>query len=670
MENIFSPLTINSMVLKNRIMMAPMGLHFTNDGFVNDRIIKFYEKRAEGGVGLIDVGACTIHELAGNNNFIRIDHDKYIPQLTKLVSEVKKHGAKIIAQLYHPGSSAYSWILEGKQSISSSVVRNDFSGEVPRALLLEEIPGVQQQFVDAALRTQKAGFDGIDVIGAAGYLISQFLSPVRNKREDAYGGPLENRMRFGLEIVQKLRAQLGKDYPLFFKLAANEFVKGGHGLPEARIFARELEAAGIDCLITGGGWHETKVPQLTMNVPEGTWTYLAKEMKKVISIPVVTCNQIRNPSVAEEILRNGLADIVAMGRQLIADPEYVTKVKEGRSGDINFCVGCLQGCFDKGTRQEAVGCLVNPGAGKEYETRKVPAAAAKRVMVIGGGAAGMAAALALSDRGHKVTIYEKTGVLGGQLPLVSVPRDRRPFQLFQDYLTSQVNKRGITTRLNCEVTPAKIIADTPDAVVVATGAKPVAPNIPGIQRPHVFQAWDVLRERVSTGKNIVILGGGATGCETASFLAMKGTISPEALQHLFLNDAEDAITLKELSTKGVKNVTIVEMLPKIGNGIGQSTKWAIIQNLKKIGVQLLPNTKAISIEEDYVLVQKEGKEEKVYCDSIVLALGAKSDNSISSKIDKSIKEVHTIGDAARVGTILDAVHQGFEIAGKVGSKNG
>ncbi len=661
MSILFSPIAINSMTVRNRFFMAPMGLHYTPDGFINERTVAFFRERAKGGVGLIDVGGCRIHELAGGASFIGIDDDKYIEGLGRLTAQVHAYGAKIIAQLYHPGSSIHAFMLPGKTPISSSEVRSEFSGQLPRALLREEIPWVQGHFVEAAIRAQKAGFDGVDILGSAGYLISQFLSPIRNKREDDYGGPLENRMRFALEIVDKVRGAVGKGFPIFFKMAANEFMKGGNGLREARIFAVELERAGVDCIITAGGWHETKVPQMVMSVPAGTWLYMAKTLKEVVRIPVVTCNQMRDPLVAEAALRDGVADMVGMARQFLADPHYPLKVQEGRLGDINYCIACLQGCFDRAMQMQPVSCLVNPMVGREGEWAVEAVAVPKRVVVVGGGPGGMEAAMVLASRGHKVTLHERSGSLGGQLPIVASPPGRKAFDLLRRYLSGQLIRHGVEVRLNSEADVEKILGEGPDAVVLATGGEPMVPSIPGVDLPHVHRAWDVLMGIADVGRDVVVLGGGATGCETALFLAMKGTLDAEALRYLFLQDAEDVETLKGLLTTGTKKVKLVEMLPKIGQDIGASTRWAVLQDLRRHRVEIVTRAEARRITPHGVVVVVDGKEVLLECDSVVLALGTVSVNPLEGALEGKVPGLYVIGDAKRPRKALDAVHEGFEV---------
>ena len=662
---LFSPITINGVTIKNRLMMGPMGLFYTADGHVNSRIISFFRERARGGVGLIDVGACRIHELAGGSHFIGLDDDIYIPGLRELTSKVHAYGTKILAQLYHPGSAIHAFLLPGKQTVSSSEVRSDFSGQVPRALLAEEIPWVQGHFVDAALRAKKAGFDGVDILGAAGYLISQFLSPVRNRREDQYGGTLENRMRFALETVDQMRGAVGKDFPIFFKMAANEFMHGGNGLAEGRIFAVELERAGVDCIITAGGWHETHVPQIVGSIPPGNWLYLARSLKEAVRIPVITGNQIRDPRMADAVIRDGIADIVVMARPFLADPHFPNKAVEQRFADINHCIGCLQGCFDRPREGKPVGCMVNPLAGREAEIRISPAKKSKNVIVVGGGPGGLAAAAILAQRGHRVTLHEAAASPGGQLSLAAVPPGRSPFSLFIDYLTRQMDQQAVTVTLNSPVTAEEILKEQPDAVVLATGAIPWAPDIPGMHLPHVRSAWDVLAGNVTVGKHVMILGGGATGCETALFLAKKGALGAESLAWLFLHDAEESRVLRELCTKGVKHVSIIEKLLQVGMAVGPSTRWTVIQNLKRFGVGLLTQTEVKAIETEGVVVSQNGREERLACDTVVTAFGVRPHNPLEDRLKGKVNEIHVIGDAKEARKAIDAVCEGFEAGLKI-----
>jgi 2,4-dienoyl-CoA reductase (NADPH2) len=659
--NLFSSININSLELKNRIVMTAMHLGYTPEGFVSDRLISFYRARAKGGVGLIIIGGCPIDDQGSMSGMIRIDDDRYIPGLKKLTESIKKEGAGIAAQLYQAGRYVHSSMIGGKKPISASAVRSTFTGETPRALDPDEIPLVQDRFAEAALRAKKAGFNAVEILGSAGYLISQFLSPITNKREDKYGGSFENRMRFGLEVVEKVRATVGGDYPVFIRLAGNDFMKGGNKNEEARIFARELEKASIDLINITGGWHETRIPQLTMSVPQGAYVYLARGVKSAVSIPVLASNRINDPSIAEKVLRNGEADLVTMARALIADPELPKKAYEGKVDQIYHCIACNQGCFDKIFLAEPVTCMVNPAAGLEKESVIEKAVRPKKVLVIGGGVAGMKAAVTAAERGHHVTIVEATDRLGGQIRLNELIPGRTELILAYYDLTNHLERLDIEILLNTEVDREFVKNMGPDAVIMATGAKPLIPDIKGIEDKKVVMARDLLSGKVKVGGNVIILGGNAVGLETALYVASQGTISPETLYFLASNTAETWDTLETLINRGNKEVIVVEMMNKYGIDIGSSTRWTILKDLKRLGVKIITGARALRIDESGLEINKGGKKEILKADSIVIATGSKSVNRLKEEIEDLVNEFHVIGDAMEPRKALDAIREGFAV---------
>lgn len=662
---LFSPIKIKNMELRNRIVMPAM--HFLNswDGQLLPHHFDYFVERAKGGVGLIIIGGCTIDETSGAKNMISVAHDKFLPELSALAQAVHAQGAKIAAQLYHAGRYAHSWLMGGKQSVSSSSVRSKFTGETPRELSLPEIKQIQKNYALAAGRVKKAGFDAVEVIASAGYLISQFLSPLVNRRKDEYGGDYENRMRFGLEVAQEIRREVGPDFPLIFRVAGNEFMEGGLANKEAQIFCRELEKVGVDMINVTGGWHETRVPQITMNLPRGGFVYLARGIKEAVSIPVMACNRINDPILAEKILRSGQADLIGFARALIADPELPNKAYWGRLEDINYCIACNQGCFDPIFEQKPQTCLVNPRAGAEGKLTIIPAPVKKKVMIIGGGPAGMEAARVAALRGHRVALYEKKERLGGQLPLAAAPPGRQEFLTFAHYLEKQLKKLQVPIYLGTEATVLHVEMEKPDVLILATGAEPIVPDIKGVDQPHVLKAWDVLAEEVNTGREVVIIGGGAVGLETALFLAHQGTLDPETLHFLIFNQAEPMENLKSLLYHGLKKVTVVEMVRKLGADIGLSTRWTILQDLARLGVKTLTKARAQEITKEGVLIQREDKEEFLPADTIILATGAKPVNSLYQPLQNKFKEIYLIGDAKEPRRALEAVAEGFAVAREI-----
>ena len=468
---LFSPVTINGMTLRNRIVMTAMHLGYTPTGEANDRLVEFYRRRAEGGVGFIIVGGCIIDEFGGMQSMISLNDDRFIPGLERLTEAVKGHGAKIGAQLYQAGRYAHSAMIGGREPISSSAVRSKLTGETPRALELDEIPGVQDRFAEAALRAKRAGFDAVEILGSAGYLISQFLSPITNLREDRYGGDLKNRMRFGLETVEKVRKAVGPDYPVLMRLAGNDFMEGGNTNRESALFAAEAEKVGIDLFDVTGGWHETRIPQLTMGVPRKAYLYLAQGIKSSVSVPVLASNRINDPALGEQILRDGEADLVTMARALIADPDLPKKAREGNTETISHCIACNQGCFDEVFKLQPVTCMVNPMAGRETEKRLLPTENPKKVLVAGGGPAGLKAACTAAERGHRVTLVEKDRKLGGQLLLNRLIPGREEMLTAARDLISNLKALDVEVLIGKEADPEFIRKLSPDAAIIATGAQ-------------------------------------------------------------------------------------------------------------------------------------------------------------------------------------------------------
>lgn len=662
-EKLFEPLTINKMKLSNRIVMTAMHLNYTPQGDLTPQFFDFYRERVAGGVGLIIIGGCTIDLVAGGTFMVGAWDDKFIEGHAKFVEAMKaeNHDVKIGAQLYHAGRYAMSW-LTGAQPVSASpLAAGRMNPEQPRALALDEIPEFQQHFVDAALRMKKAGFDSVEVIASAGYLICQFLSPVTNKRKDEYGGPFENRVRFGVETIQKTRLALGDDYPLFVRVAGADHVPGGHTNLEAVKVAEYFEKAGVDAINVTGGWHEAQVPQLTMGVPRGTYVYLAHNIKKKVGVPVVACNRINNPYLAEDILREGKADIIGVARGLIADPEFPNKAKNGKAHLIRKCIGCNQGCFDHVFMGSDVNCLVNYRAGRELKyssSEKAPTS--KKVVIIGAGPAGCEAARIAAERGHKVILLEKDFRIGGALHLCAAPPGREEFLEFVDFLDESLLDLGVDVRLSTEVTVDQVLKMSPDIVLFATGAIPMLPPfVENAKTKNLFLAKDVLNGKENCYGSTVIVGGGAVGCETALYIAHQGRLSAEAAAFLIETGADTAERVAQLLIEPVRQVTIVEMLPKIGEDIGKTTRWTMMLDLKRSSVAIRKETKVIILEENGVLIESDKNQELLQCDNVVIATGYKPENSFAKTLEEAGLTVKILGDAKSPRRAIEAVEDGF-----------
>ncbi len=658
---LLEPMQIGNLDLKNRMAMPAMHHAYTPDGFVNERLIAYYRTRAEGGAALITVGGCTIDDFGGGAGFIGLNDDKYLPGLQQLAAAVKGGNAAVAAQLYHAGRYAFS-IMTGKQAIAPSPIASRLTREEPREMTLEDIEKVMESFAAAAGRARIAGFDAVEIIASAGYLICQFLSPLTNQRTDEYGGTFENRCRFGVEVVKRIRRETGDDFTLLVRLSGHDFMPGGSTNQEAALFARKLEEAGVHGINVTGGWHETRVPQTTGDLPRGGFAYLAQGIKEAVDVPVIASNRINDPEVAEAILRNGQADMINFGRPLLADPQLPHKVKAGLPGSIRKCIACNQGCMDMVFSARAVHCTVNPVAGRESEVQVTPAATPRRVLVVGGGPAGMEAACTAAARGHHVTLWEKDAKLGGQLHYAASAPGKQEFLSLLDYYQEELKARGVMVALLQEATVEKITEFNPEAVILATGSLPLEPPFPVNRAWGVISAREALAQKVPLGKNVVVVGGGSVGCEAALAVAQIGTINGENLKFLMENDAESLETLKALLNRGIKNVTIVEQFKGLGKDLGITTRWVVLKHIRRMGIKAKDQSRVVEVNEKGVVVEKDGNAAVIPADAVILAVGARSVNLLEVPLRDQVKELHVIGDAAEPRKITEAIQEGFEIA--------
>ncbi len=664
MKRLFSGIKAGTLELKNRIVLLSMQLGYAEGGFATDAFIRFYEDRARGGAGLLIVGGAHVHPHGtGGVNFLAIDDDKYIPDLKKLTDTIRSAGSKSCLQLLHSGRYAFS-LLTGEQPVSASEVESPLSGDVPRALSVEEIAGMVTLFTEAARRAKEAGFDSVEICGSTGYLISQFLSSYTNRRTDEYGGSLENRMRFAKEIVRSIKQELGEDYPVVFRLSFDDYVEGGTGLDETRPIARALEQEGVDLLDMQVGWHEAKVPTSAMLVPRAAFAYLAGAIKREVSIPVIVTNRINDPLLAEELLQDGVADLIGMARALIADPELPNKAMTGRREEIAPCIACNQGCMDGIFMGRPVACLVNPAAGQEADFEIRPAAESKKVMVVGAGPGGMEAARVLAVRGHSVTLVEKEKELGGQLTFCGIAEDRGEFRSYLKHLVHEVNRLDIDIVTEEQATERSILASDPDVVIVATGARQDLPEIPGIERPHVCTAESVLRREADLWGKVVILGGGHIGCEVALYAAQRGAMPTDVARFLVRHGAlDDDAALTYM--KQTRPVTIVEQRKKVAAYYGRTSRFGILQSLRSYGVTLMTNTKCIEIGDGAIVIETEEGQSTLEADTVVITSGYVEENVLYEQLKDKVPELHIIGDARKLKSCQQAVLEGAKLARQI-----
>jgi len=656
---LFTAITINRLEIKNRIAYPALGLLYSYDGTLNDRYYEYFREKAKGGAGLVTVGPVGI-DIAGSGRIaLSLASDDRVPDFAKLAQIIKSEGARTFVQLFHAGAYSYSMLTDGVQPIAPSAVYSKYSKQMPREMTLEDIEIVQKAYVDAALRAKEAGFDGVEIIASAGYLITQFLSPITNKRTDKYGGSFENRVRFPKEVIEKVRQAVGKDFPISIRMAGNDFVPGSNTSRETPLFAKVYEEAGVDIINVTGGWHEARVPQLPMELPRAGYAYLAANIKKAVNVPVMASNRISSPDEAERILRDSMADMVNLGRVLIADPYWPKKAMQGKAKLIRPCVGCNQGCTDTLFSGMPVGCILNARAGYEFERSIVKTSQPLKIMIVGAGPGGLEAAVRAKEAGHEVEIYEKENEIGGQLYIAAAPPNKQELLEIIRYYKAMIEEYSIPVHYNTTVTIELINKKKPDHVIVATGAEALKPPIKGIDLPHVYSAWDILRDNPNLGRNVAVIGGGAVGIETALFIAHKGTLSPEALHFLMFYDAEPVDRLKELITKGTSAVTIIEMLPSIGKDVGRSTKWIMKVGLEKFGVNVITSAKVTEITDKAVVFSKENKTVAQEFDNVVIAVGSKPFNPLEQELQKAGIAYTIIGDCKKIGKINDAIHEAF-----------
>ncbi len=683
-QNLFSAGRIGKVVIKNRIVMPPVEVGMANyDGTPSEQIMNYLEARAEGGAGLIIPGITRVNDLHGaaHPRQLALSHNRHIEPMKKLVDRIHKHDAKIFIQLHHPGRQSLSlmvlswpmlqvtgkivpgfwkifphmvpateWFYENIWApavVAPSAVPCQHSKQKTRALKNAEIKSLVNDFVHGAIRAKKSGADGVELHAAHGYLIQQFLSTRTNKRTDEYGGSLENRMRFLLEMIDGIRYACGVDFPVIVRLSVDEYYRCigetdcGIELAEGVEMARRLEKAGVDAIDVSSATYETMNYWLEPTTFATGWRKnLAQAVKDAIKIPVIAANLIRSPGQAEDQLSQGVQDFVALGRQHLADPEWANKSFAGRTADIKRCINCLW-CFESlninGRKGLPLECAVNPRLGRERETAQAAQSGKGRVVaVVGAGPAGLMAAETLAGRGFQVEVFEKNAFVGGQLQLANKPPKKEKIGWCFNDLENAARRNGAVIHCGVECSPEMIIKLNPYAVIVATGGSAIKPPIPGSDQLHVCTVTEILNGSVNVaGKKVAVIGSGMTGLETAEKLAEDGN-----------------------------SILIVEMLEKIGPDAYQQNFDDVMSRLKDCNPEFIAGQKLVQIKPDAVVLENVLNGQKIErpAQQVVLAVGVRPHDALAKALDKKIARVFTIGDASRIGRIADATRTGFDAA--------
>ncbi len=677
MSKLYEPIKINQLLLKNRIVMSPMSLGSSVEGKATARDVEYFRRRAKGGAGLMVVANIQWDRVRYNPNegYLLFD-ESYVPSLKAITDAVHEEGGKIFAQLMHQGRYCRQADHLGQQAVAPSAIPARYTGfEMPRALTVEEIHEFVEWQADAARLAMLAGFDGIEVETNSGYLFGQFFSPLTNHRTDEYGGSLENRTRFMVETLAAIREAIGPGVPLQVRMSGNDLMEGGNDGKDMADICELLDKTGyLDAISLTVGWHESSVPLITMELPHATYAYIGADIKKRVNCIVMQGMRMNIPT-AEACIDDGLFDMVVMGRPHLADPDLANKAMAGKVDEIRPCIGCNEYCIDMVMRNKPAGCIGNAEANREVElidengllpTEKL-SDNPERILVVGAGPAGLEFARVAAIRGHKVTIWEKRDRTIGLTQYASTPPRRTDIRYLTQWMDRMCRKLGVEIILNKEATvdELKAVANKYDRVVIATGSKALLPPIPIDTDANIVNAWDVLEGTVKLGQEVVVIGGGATGVETAMYIAEIGTISAEQLRFMMIYDVEPYEKLKELLNHGSKRVSVVEMQRRLASDITPGCRWSILQRVRQLGVNLMSETKVIAITKDGVQVSGKDGEKLIPADTVVMAAGALPNGDLAEQLESHFKHVNVVGDAVSVGKIVDAVRSAYDIASKI-----
>lgn len=665
-SHLFSPLDLGFTVLKNRILMGSM--HTGLEENINDapKLAQFYAQRAAAGVALIVTGG-----ISPNKQGVLLPHAATLMSESQLATHqlvtnaVHQQGGKIALQILHTGRYSYQPNL-----VAPSAIQSPITPFMPTEMSHEQIEQTIDDYIHCAQLAQKAGYDGVEIMGSEGYLINQFLVRHTNQRDDQWGGNIENRCRFALRILEGIKKAVGEQFIIIYRLSMLDLIKDGSDASEVLYLAKAVEKAGATMINTGIGWHEARIPTIATMVPRGQFANVTRELMGKVNIPLITSNRINTPQTAEAILAEGCADMVSMARPFLADPEFVLKAQQGREDEINTCIACNQACLDEIFSGQTASCLVNPFACRETELLVIPTQQPKKLAVVGAGPAGLSFAVTAAKRGHHVTLFEKEDVIGGQLNIASQIPGKEEFQETLRYFKRQLQLTGVIVKNNTEATPHHL--KNFDEVILASGVTPHSPDIEGQDNEIVKTYLDVLKHHQPVGKNVVIVGSGGIGFDTGLYLTQKGqcsSLSPCAFNKEWGIDptlsSRGGIKPADHFKDDTKHIVMTQRKAgKIGLSLGKTTGWIHRLTLEKKGVKFLTHCHYQKITPEGLVVEQDGKQQLLMADNIILCTGQRAYHPLFSPLEKENKTVHLIG-GAKDANALDAkraIRQGTELA--------